>query len=97
LAQSDPSVMRGETWHSLVPELRALQATEWPGLRDSLAITATQAFARKLYDLGQTRGCGPLTTYAGKLGSDAESYSIKELKARLLEFPALIQSIEQKT
>jgi nitrogen-specific signal transduction histidine kinase/CheY-like chemotaxis protein len=86
-----------QTWRALVPELRTLQATEWPGLRDSLAIGGTQAFARKLYTLGQSRSCHPLINYAGKLGADAESYSIRELKARLLEFPALIQSIEEKS
>jgi signal transduction histidine kinase/CheY-like chemotaxis protein len=84
-----------ESWKILVPELRSMQAAEWPGLRDSLAISATQVFARKLYNLGQARGCSPLTVYAGKLGADAESYSIRELRARLLEFPDLIRTIEQ--
>jgi CheY-like chemotaxis protein/anti-sigma regulatory factor (Ser/Thr protein kinase) len=92
---SGPAMAAPQTWKTLVPELRTMQATEWPALRDSLAISATQAFARKLYQLGQARGCGPLTTYAGKLGADAESYSIRELRAHLLEFPTLIQSIEQ--
>jgi signal transduction histidine kinase/CheY-like chemotaxis protein len=84
-----------DSWKALVPELRSMQASEWPSLRDSLAISATQAFARKLYNLGQSRGCSPLTVYAGKLGADAESYSIRELRARLLEFPDLIHTIEE--
>jgi hypothetical protein len=92
---SAPAEAASQTWKTLVPELRTMQATEWPALRDSLAISATQAFARKLHNLGQTRSCGPLTAYAGKLGADAESYSIRELRAHLLEFPTLIQSIEQ--
>jgi signal transduction histidine kinase/CheY-like chemotaxis protein len=92
MAAANPAA---ESWKILVPELRSIQADEWPGLRDSLAIGATQAFARKLYNLGQARGCTPLTAYAGKLGADAESYSIRDLRARLLEFPSLIETIEQ--
>ena len=38
-------------WEALVAELRALQDSSWAGLRDSIAINETRAFARKLQTL----------------------------------------------
>ena len=44
-----PSPERAAEWQELVFELRRLLNTEWPALRDSLAINQTRAFARKLF------------------------------------------------
>ena len=81
-------------WHAMALELRNLLETDWPSLRDSMAINETSAFARKLHTLGEAAHCDALVIYAARLARLCESYSIKSLERSLAEFPKLIESIE---
>jgi signal transduction histidine kinase/ActR/RegA family two-component response regulator len=92
-----PSPERAAEWQSLVFELRGLLNTEWPALRDSLAINDTHAFARKLHELGQAAQCDPLTAYATRLARLCEAYAVKGLERCVAEFPKLVESLEVST
>jgi signal transduction histidine kinase/DNA-binding response OmpR family regulator len=94
--KSTPSPSRDQAaqWQELVVELRCREATEWPALRDSLAINETRAFAHKLFLLGQAAQCGPLATYAATLTTFADAYAIGQMEQHLVAFPTLIESIE---
>jgi len=81
-------------WRELVLELRRQEATEWPTLRDSLAVNATRAFAHQLFLLGQAAQCGPLATYAATLTTFADTYAISQMGRHLAAFPKLVGSIE---
>ena len=48
-----PSPDQAAQWQELALELRRQEATEWPTLRDSLAVNETRAFAHNLFTLGQ--------------------------------------------
>jgi hypothetical protein len=63
-------------------------------LRDTLAINETQAFAHKLFTLGQAAQCPALTTYAATLTTFANAYAIGRMESHLCAFPELITSIE---
>jgi signal transduction histidine kinase len=89
-----PSPERAAEWQALVCELRRLLNTEWPTLRDSLAIHQTQAFARKLQELGAGVDCDPLTAYATTLARLSDAYAVKGLERCLAEFPKLVEAIE---
>ena len=89
-----PSPERAAEWQALVSELRRLLNTEWPALRDSLAINQTRAFARKLQDLGDAAQCDPLITYAATLARLSDAYAVKGLERHLAEFPKLVELIE---
>ena len=84
-------------WEALVAELRALQDSSWAGLRDSIAINETRAFARKLQTLSRPTQCGPLAAYADTLTVHAQNYAVRDLEKLLAEFPALLQNIETQT
>ena len=89
-----PSPERAAEWQALVSELRRLLNTEWPALRDSLAINQTRAFARKLQELGDAAQCDPLVTYAATLARLSDAYAVKGLERHLAEFPRLVELIE---
>ncbi|MHB8520626.1 MAG: ATP-binding protein [Limisphaerales bacterium] len=81
-------------WRVLAIELRGLLITDWPVLRDSVAVNETRSFAHKLFALGHTVRCGPLTTYAAALSTSADAYAIGELEHQLAGFPRLVESLE---
>jgi signal transduction histidine kinase/DNA-binding response OmpR family regulator len=89
-----PSADQAAQWQELALELRRQETTEWPALRDSLAINETRAFAHNLFLLGQTAQCGPLATYAATLTTFADAYAIGQMEHHLAEFAKLIESIE---
>ena len=81
-------------WQELALELRRREATEWPRLRDSLAVNETRAFAHNLFTLGQAAQCAPLTTYAAALTTFSDAYAIGQMERHLAAFPKLVESIE---
>ncbi|MGD0263008.1 MAG: ATP-binding protein [Verrucomicrobiota bacterium] len=89
-----PSPDQAAQWQELALELRRQQASEWPTLRDSLAVNETRAFAHKLFLLGQQVHCAPLTTYAATLTTFADAYAIGQMERHLAAFPKLVESIE---
>jgi hypothetical protein len=89
-----PSPERAAEWQELVSELRRLLNTEWPALRDSLAINQTRAFARELEELGDAAQCDPLIIYAAKLARLSGAYAVKGLERHLAEFPKVVELIE---
>jgi signal transduction histidine kinase/DNA-binding response OmpR family regulator len=89
-----PSPDHAAQWQELALELRRQEASEWPRLRDSLAVNETRAFAHKLFTLGQAACCAPLTTYAAALTTSADAYAIGQMESHLAAFPKLVGSIE---
>jgi signal transduction histidine kinase/ActR/RegA family two-component response regulator len=89
-----PPAEQAAEWHAMALELRRLLETDWPALRDSMAINETRAFARTLHTMGETAHCDPLVHYAIRLARLCDSYSVKSLERSLAEFPKLIESIE---
>jgi hypothetical protein len=81
-------------WQELALELRRREKTEWPTLRDTLAVNETRAFAHNLFTLGQAAHCAPLTTYAAALTTFADAYAIGQIEHHLAAFPELVESIE---
>jgi CheY-like chemotaxis protein len=94
--KSTPVLSAGQAaqWQELALELRRQEATEWPTLRDSLAVNHTRAFAHNLFTLGQAAHCAPLTTYAAALTTFADGYAIGQMEQHLAAFPKLVESIE---
>ena len=92
-----PSPERAAEWHALALRLRHLLDTEWPALRDSLAINETRFFAQKLHELGRAAQCDSLITYAVTLARLSDAYAVKALERHLAEFPKLVESIEIST
>jgi signal transduction histidine kinase/DNA-binding response OmpR family regulator len=89
-----PSRDQAAQWQELALELRRREATEWPRLRDSLAVNETRAFAHSLFTLGQAAQCGPLVTYAAALTAFADAYAIGQMERHLAAFSKLVESIE---
>jgi signal transduction histidine kinase/DNA-binding response OmpR family regulator len=89
-----PSPDQAAQWQELALELRRQEATEWPRLRDSLAVNETRAFAHKLFLRGQAADCAPLTTYAAALTTSADAYAIGQMERQLAAFPKLVAAIE---
>ncbi len=89
-----PSSDQAARWQELALELRRQEATEWPALRDSLAVNATRAFAHELFLLGQAAQCGPVATYAATLTTFADTYAVSQMGRHLAAFPELVESIE---
>ena len=89
-----PSPSQAAQWEELALELRRQEASEWPTLRDSLAVNQTRAFAHKLFMLGQAAQCGPLLTYAATLTTFADAYAISQMERHLAAFPKLVEFIE---
>jgi CheY-like chemotaxis protein len=89
-----PSPDQAAQWQELALELRRRETTEWPTLRDSLAVNETRAFAHRLFMLGQAAKCGPLTTYAATLTTFADAYAIGQMESHLAAFHELIEFIE---
>ena len=81
-------------WRELALELRREEASQFPALRDSLAVNETRAFGHKLFSLGQAAYCPALTTYAATLTTLADAYAISQMESHLGVFPELIKSIE---
>ncbi|HWW00317.1 MAG TPA: ATP-binding protein [Candidatus Acidoferrum sp.] len=89
-----PSPDQAADWQELALELRRQEATEWPPLRDSLAVNQTRTFAHKLFYLGEEAHCGPLVAYAATLTTFADAYAISQMEGHLAAFPKLVVSIE---
>ena len=84
-------------WQELALELRRREVTEWPALRDTLAVNETRAFAHNLFTLGQAVQCAPLTAYAAALTTFADAYRIGQMEGQLAAFPKLIESVERSS
>jgi signal transduction histidine kinase/DNA-binding response OmpR family regulator len=91
---SIPSADQASQWQELVLELRRQQATDWPTLRDSLAVNETRAFAHNLFTLGQAAHCAPLVTFAATLTTFADAYAIGQMEQHLAALPKLVEFIE---
>ena len=78
--------LSGRNW---LCELRRQEATEWPTLRDSLAVNETRAFAHKLFLLARRRNVARWTTYAATLTTFADAYAIGQMESHLAAFPEL--------
>ena len=83
-----------DAWPALAAKLRILEAQEWPGLRDSVAVNETRAFAHKLDALARATHCEPLLTYAEALAHYADIYAVDALEKHLQQFPAMIERVE---
>jgi len=70
----------------VLEEVQQLMDTEWPAVRDSVAINESKAFASKIDGLGQRWQCQPLIAYARTLRRYAESYAVVDLENTLLQF-----------
>jgi signal transduction histidine kinase/CheY-like chemotaxis protein len=92
-----PSPEQAVQWQELALELRGQEATQWPALRDSLAVNETRGFAHKLFLLGQQAQCGPLITYAATLTTFADGYAISQMERHLTAFPKLVDSIQSSS
>jgi signal transduction histidine kinase/DNA-binding NarL/FixJ family response regulator len=77
----------------LISQLRLLVLDPWPKIRDSVAINESKTFAVGLEGLGQRWNCQPLVTYARKILTDAENYSVLDLEKHLGEFAALVEHL----
>ena len=84
-------------WQTVSAELRFLRANEWPGLRETLAIRESQAFAQKLRSLAQANQCAPLSAYADALTAHAEAFAVAELEKHLAGFPELVETIQRNS
>lgn len=91
--RAEPNVVRDRP--ALVAHLRQIEAQEWPGVRDRLAVNETREFAHKLTELAQRMGCDVLLTYADALTHHADTYAVDALEQHLLTFPSLISRIEE--
>jgi signal transduction histidine kinase/DNA-binding NarL/FixJ family response regulator len=80
-------------WGALVRDLRQLEETAWPAVRESGAINETKEFAQRLAEMGRDAGCPPLVSYAESLLGDAEGFAVARLASRLNDFPGLVQSL----
>ncbi len=92
-----PSPEQAAQWQEVALELRRRETTEWPTLRDSLAVNETRAFAHRLFMLGQAAQCSPLTTYAATLTTFADAYAIGQMESHLAAFCKLIEFIEKSS
>lgn len=92
----DPVAANGSNggWRSVSAELSLLRSGEWPGLRETLAIHESKAFAKRLRTLARAGHCPPLAAYADTLSAHAESYSVAELEKHLAGFPELVDFIQ---
>ncbi len=92
-----PSPGQAAKWQELALELRRQVASEWPMLRESLAVNQTRAFAHRLFMLSQKAHCGPLATYAATLTTFADAYAISQMEHQLAAFPKLVEFIESSS
>jgi signal transduction histidine kinase/DNA-binding response OmpR family regulator len=81
-------------WQELALELHRQEAAPWCSLRETLAVNETRAFAHKLFTLGQSANCPPLTSYAATLTRFADAYAIGQMERHLGAFPGLVKLIE---
>ena len=86
-----PEAPAGPAAPELLKQLRERLVAPWPALCNSMAINEIKSFARQLDILAEQWQYKPLTTYAGKLLLDAETYAVTDLEKHLGEFPALVE------
>lgn len=90
VAQSSPA-----EWPALLVTLKKLELGQWPGVRESGAISEIKAFGLVLAELGRSRSCPKLSEYAAGIIADADTYSVARLEDQLTHFPSVIQEIER--
>ncbi len=90
-----PAAPPARDGRALVAQLRKIEAQEWPGVRDRLAVNETREFADRLAELAQRTGCDPLLAYAEALTHHAETYAVDALEQHLAAFPSLISRVEE--
>jgi signal transduction histidine kinase/CheY-like chemotaxis protein len=91
-----PAEILPENAAAVRAELRRLHEAVWPGLRDSLAINETLAFAGNLGKIARLISNEPLANYAARLTGYAEMYAVNDLQKCLEEFPALVERVMQE-
>ncbi|HEV2319902.1 MAG TPA: ATP-binding protein, partial [Verrucomicrobiae bacterium] len=94
-SSSPAGTVTGTVSDELLSQLRQLLKEAWPGLCNSMAVNETKTFACRLEILAEQWHCKPLTAYARKLRSDAETYAVNDLEKHLGEFAALVETFVQ--
>ncbi len=84
-----------QAWRDLVPQLRALEHSAWPRVRDGMAMSDVRAFAETLEHLAKSASCEPLASYAERLLAESATFSLDALEATVAGYPALVSQIEQ--
>ena len=80
---------------SVITKLRDMEISEWPGLRDSMAINEIRAFAEKLEKLGRASECEAVVVYAEALAHYADTYTVDALEKHLHAFPGLTERLRK--
>jgi signal transduction histidine kinase len=83
-----------ERWRILAAQLRLLEQTLWPGVRDSMSMSEIVRFAARVRTEATAAACPPALDYAVRLLADSESFAVEALESALAEFPGLISEIE---
>jgi CheY-like chemotaxis protein len=94
-AAETPEMPPAPVADEVLVELDALMETDWPPVRDSVAINESKAFASKIDGLGQRWQCRPLIVYARTLRRHAESYAVVDLENTLLQFSAVAGNLRK--
>ena len=85
---------RAERWRILAAQLRLLEQTVWPGVRDGMSMSEIARFAARVRTEATAAACPPALDYAARLLADSESFAVEALESALAEFPGLISEIE---
>ncbi|WP_075086695.1 response regulator [Verrucomicrobium spinosum] len=76
-------------WRELLPRLKELEKTVWPGVVQGMVMSDVQSFSNQLAGLARSSSCPPLEVYAQKLIEAAEAFALAALENQLSQFPTL--------
>jgi signal transduction histidine kinase len=85
------------TWKQLAAQWRTLETERWPALRDGMALSEVQAFARDLRAMAEAAACPPAVRYAAEIEAAASAFSFAEIEQLILAFPRQIERLESAT
>ncbi|HUP92404.1 MAG TPA: ATP-binding protein [Solimonas sp.] len=85
----------GPVPEAILDELNLIELTQWPAVRDTLAMHEVRAFAERLSEIAGRGGGAGLSHYAAELSLAARNFEVGRTETLLREFPACVRGLRQ--
>jgi len=93
-SEAPAAPLEGAALSALTTELRNIEKTVWPGVRDGMMLSDVSAFATRLKKLSDQFPTPPFASYVSTLLNHCEIFSLSGMEKSVQEFPSMVHTLE---
>jgi signal transduction histidine kinase/CheY-like chemotaxis protein len=94
VAEGPATPLDGPALKALTIELRNIETTIWPGVRDGMMLSDVSSFATRLKKLSDQFPTPPFASYVSTLLNHCEIFSLSGMEKSVQDFPSMVRVLE---